>query len=66
MSDENSDGADDYIAALLEQRLADMDDASVAALLARTRPPRLSPKDAAAQKLRDYLDQNTIRPKRKP
>jgi hypothetical protein len=50
----------DYLAIALEQRLAELNDTEFDALVARTRPPKLSPQEAAAEKVNQYFEQFRI------
>ncbi len=43
---------DDYTSALVEQRIAELSDEEFQALVERTRPPKLDPKEAATAALR--------------
>lgn len=61
----NPDDDPEWTTALIEQRIAQMSDEQFDALVRATRPPRLTPKQAAAEKLQQYLDQHryTVKPK---
>lgn len=50
---------DNYVDALIRQKVAEMTDREVDALLAETRPPTLDPKETAAEAVRAYRGHRT-------
>jgi hypothetical protein len=44
----------EWTAALIEQRIAELSEADFDALVARTRPPKLNPKQRATDAIREY------------
>ena len=56
---------DKWIEAAFDKRLAELTDEELTHKLDQLRPPKLDPKQAAAQKVSEYLNQFVIRPKTK-
>lgn len=51
----------DYLEIALQQKLAELSDSEFDDLVSRTRPPRLTPQEAAARAEAAWRDQHVIR-----